>query len=303
MRYCEERGRLSVEGVNLVDERGARIRLKGVSTYWLKPYRQLLNKEAFRTLRDDWKANCLRLPVVPFVYTIKKEWIPEEEAILEQAVSDATELGMYVIIDWHVLGEQDPRVSMNEACAFFDKYAAKYASQGNVLYEICNEPNREGGSWENITEYANKVIPVIRSHDPHAVILCGTPCWSQWVDVAADRPLAQYDNILYSLHFYGATHKQELRDKAVYALEHGAGVFVNEFGLCSASGNGDLDPEEAEEWKKFLDEYGISYICWNLSTVDEAAAILKHECTKLSGWSEDDLSVQGRIVRGWMRGE
>lgn len=302
MDFCKEHGRLHVEGTQLLDKDSKPVRLYGLSTYWLKPYKQLINKEAFRTLRDDWHANCIRLPMSPHIYFVKQENIPESEAILEQAVEDATALGMYVIIDWHVLGEQDPRVSADKAAVFFEKYAAKYADRDNILYEICNEPNREGGSWPNIVEYAERIIPIIRERSPHAVILVGTPCWSQFVDVAADAPLG-YDDLMYSLHFYGATHKQDLRDRAVYALSRELPVFVDEFGLCSATGNGEIDLDEAGQWKKLLDEYGISYICWNLSTCNEASSVLRHECTRVSDWTEEDISLQGSIVRGWMRGE
>lgn len=294
-------GHLHVAGTQLLDEHGRPARLHGLSTYWLTPYRQLLNPDAFRTLRDDWNANCMRFPVFTFAY-YKDQDIAGNNELLEKAVGSATALGMYVIIDWHVLGEQNPLVGVDKAEAFFDRFSAKYADYGNVLYEICNEPNREGGSWENITEYSHRIIHTIRRNSPKSVILVGTPCWSQWVDVAADYPLL-YDNIMYSLHFYGATHKQDLRDKVIYAHNKGLPIFVNEFGLCSASGNGAIDQSEAALWKKLLDEYNISYICWNLSTCNEASSVLVHTCERLSGWTEEDLSEQGRIVRNWMKGE
>lgn len=301
MEFCKEHGKLHVEGTQLMDSGNAPVRLCGVSAYWLTPYKQLLNIDAFRTLRDDWKANCIRFPIPTFIY-YRDVAIEENENLLMQAVEDATSLGMYVIIDWHVLGEQNPLVSLEKAETFFEKFSKMYADRSNILYEICNEPNREGGSWENITEYANRIIPVIRKNSPDAVIMVGTPCWSQWVDVAADAPL-NFDNLMYSLHFYGATHRHELRSKLTYAHEKGLPVFVNEFGLCSASGNGEIDVYEAGEWKRLLDEYNISYICWNLSTCNEASSILKHTCEHVSNWDDDDLSVQGKIVRSWMRGD
>lgn len=300
MNYISEHGRLHVEGTQLLDEHNAPMRLKGLSAYWLAPYRQLLNRDAFRTLRNDWGANCLRFPIATFIY-YRGHDIVESEELLERVVEDATALGMYVIIDWHVLGEQNPLNGADKAEDFFRKYSAKYATYDNILYEICNEPNREGGSWENITAYANRIIPVIRENDPKAVILVGTPCWSQWVDVAADKPL-DIDNIMYSLHFYGATHKQDLRDKAIYAHNKGLPIFVNEFGLCSASGNGDIDREEADEWKKLMDSLNLSYICWNLSTCNEASAVLVHTCERVSDWTDEDISEQGHIVRSWMLG-
>ena len=43
--------------------------------------------------------------------------------------------------------------------------------------------------------------PVIRSHAKNAIIIVGTPNWSQYVDEAADSPLTGYSNIMYALHF------------------------------------------------------------------------------------------------------
>lgn len=301
MGLFTEHGALHVTGTGLFDEHDRPMRLYGLSTYWLTPFRQLLNPDAFRTLRDDWNANCMRFPVFTFVY-YRGHDIIESNGLLEKAVEDATALGMYVIIDWHVLGEQNPLVGVEKAEEFFDRFSERFKDYANVLYEICNEPNREGGTWENITEYAHRIIHVIRRNSPKSVILVGTPCWSQWVDVAADYPLL-YDNIMYSLHFYGATHKQDLRDRVIYAHEKGLPIFVNEFGLCSASGNGEINLSEAGLWKGLLDRYNISYICWNLSTCNEASSVLVHTCERVSDWTDEDISQQGQIVREWMRGE
>jgi len=90
--------------------------------------------------------------------------------------------------------------------------SAEYADYDNVLYEICNEPNG-GTSWSDIKSYAEEVIEVIRSNDKDGIIIVGTPNWSQYVDQAAENPITGYDNIMYTLHFYAATHKDDLRSK------------------------------------------------------------------------------------------
>ncbi len=46
------------------------------------------------------------------------------------------------------------------------------------------------------------VIPVIRENDKDAVIIVGTPTWSQDVDQAAASPISGYKNIMYAFHFY-----------------------------------------------------------------------------------------------------
>lgn len=63
----------------------------------------------------------------------------------------------------------------------------EFADHNNVIYEIRNEPNGSA-TWSDVKSYAQEVIPVIRGNDADAVILIGTPNWSQYVDqVAAIR--------------------------------------------------------------------------------------------------------------------
>lgn len=112
---------------------------------------------------------------------------------------------MYAILDWHVLNERDPNVYKSQALAFFKEMSASVSGYGNVLYEICNEPN--GPAWSSIKSYAVDVIDTIRANDPNSVIIVGTPTWSQDVDTAAADPIAR-SNIMYTLHFYNFTTKE-----------------------------------------------------------------------------------------------
>ena len=111
---------------------------------------------------------------------------------------------------------------------------------------------------------------------------------------AAADPITEYDNIMYTLHFYAATHKDDLRDKMAAALDSGLPVFVTEYGICDASGNGAIDQEQADRWVELMDRYGVSYAAWNLSNKDESSAILKSTCGKTSGFEEGDLSASGQ---------
>ena len=71
---------------------------------------------------------------------------------------------------------------------------------------------RDRTAWDSIKSYAEEVIPVIREQKPDAVILVGTPTWSQEIDKAAASPLT-FDNVMYTLHFYAGTHKDDLRNR------------------------------------------------------------------------------------------
>ncbi len=296
-----EHGTLSVNVTDLVDSGGNKIQLKGMSTHGLAWFPEYVNKDTFEWLRDDWKANCIRLAM----YTDENGGYcsgGDQEQLkskVREGVDIATGLGMYVIIDWHVLSDQDPNKYKDQAKSFFDEMSESYGEQGNVLYEICNEPNGSA-TWESVTAYANEVIPVIRANDPDSVILVGTPTWSQDIDKAAAAPLP-FDNVMYTLHFYAATHTDWLRDRMEQCISNGLPVFVSEFGICDASGNGSVDIGQADQWKELINKYNVSYMCWNLSNKDESSAVIKAGCNELSGWSDDELSDEGKWVRGWMR--
>lgn len=160
------------------------------------------------------------------------------------------------------------------------------------MYEICNEPNGDT-SWDEIKSYSVDVIDRIRMYAPQSIVIVGTPTWSQDVDIASSSPIER-TNLLYSLHFYAATHKEDLQSKMQTALTNGLPVFVSEFGITEASGSGIVDTTSADTWMKLLNENGIGYIYWNLSNKDEACALLRSSCTSLSDWTFDDYSPAGQ---------
>ena len=291
----EVHGKLAVEGTKIVDEGGNPFQLKGVSTHGIAWFPQYVNADAFATIRNDWKANCIRIAMYSdenngYCSGGNKDKLKQ---LVKDGVQYATDLGMYVIIDWHVLGEHDPNVHKDEAKLFFQEMSSLYADYDNVLYEICNEPNGNI-RWLNDKEYAEEIIPVIKANNPDAMIIVGTPTWSQDVDMAAKLPITDYSNILYTIHFYADTHKDDLRRKAKTALSMNLPLFCSEFGICDASGNGHCNEAEANKWIDFFDENDISYCIWNLSNKNESSSLIKSSCGKTSGWSEDDLSQEGK---------
>lgn len=294
-------GALRVEGAYLKDAKGENYQLRGMSTHGIAWFPQYVNQDAFQTLRDDWGANCVRLAMYTDEYGGYCSGGNREELkrLVDSGVSKATELGMYVIVDWHVLNNRDPGVHKAEAIAFFDEMAARWKDHDNVIYEICNEPN-SGATWEGIKAYAEEVIPAIRRHDPDAVIIVGTPTWSQDIDQAAKSPL-EFDNVMYALHFYAGTHGQWLRDRCEACVKQGLPVFVSEFGMCDASGNGANDFGQAEQWMSLMEKYNLSWCCWNLANKNEKSSVLKPECSKVSGWSDGDLSESGLWIREKLR--
>nr|WP_304975036.1 cellulase family glycosylhydrolase [uncultured Acetatifactor sp.] len=292
---AKEPGALSVEGTQLVDEEGNPVQLKGISTHGLAWYPQYVSEACFRQIKEEWGMDVVRLAM----YTAESGGYCTDgnqdalKALVREGVEYATDCGLYVIIDWHILSDGNPNAHLEEAEAFFREMSAEYADYDNVIYEICNEPNG-GVSWAEIKSYAEQVIAAIREKDEDGIILVGTPNWSQQVDQAAADPITGYGNIMYTLHFYAATHKDSLRGAMVQAVADGLPVFVSEYGICDASGNGGIDAAQAAEWVRVMDDCGISYVAWNLSDKAETSAILRNGCGKDSGFVWEDLSDSGR---------
>ena len=297
-----QHGALHVENGKLTDENGNTVQLYGMCTHGIAWFPQYINYDSFRTLRDDWNTNCIRLAMYTAEYGGYCAGGDKEQLkqLVRDGVSYATELGMYVIVDWHILSDYDPNQNKDEAIAFFREMAEVFADNDNVLYEICNEPNG-GTSWDSIKSYAEEVIPVIRAQKPNAVILVGTPTWSQEIDKAAASPLDD-SNVMYTLHFYAGTHKDDLRNRLETCVQNGLPVFVSEFGMCDASGNGANDFVSTTKWLDLLNKYQISFCCWNLANKDESSSVFKASSTALSDWTDDDFNESGRWIRDYFRG-
>ena len=296
-----QHGALHVENGKLTDADGNIVQLYGMSTHGIAWFPQYINYDSFRTLRDDWNTNCIRLAMYTAEYGGYCAGGDKEQLkqLVRDGVSYATELGMYVIVDWHILSDCDPNQNKDEAIAFFREMSEAFADNDNVLYEICNEPN-SGTSWDSIKSYAEEVIPVIQEQKPDAVILVGTPTWSQEIDKAAASPLT-FDNVMYTLHFYAGTHKDDLRNRLETCAQNNLPVFVSEFGMCDASGNGANDFDSTTKWLDLLNKYQISFCCWNLANKDESSSVFKAASTALSDWTDEDFNESGRWIRDYFR--
>lgn len=292
-------GALRVNGTELCDAEGNPVQLRGVSTHGISWYPEYVNDKAVAFMHQKWGINVLRIAL----YTTGTGGYCVTDEASQQVQKDTIDIGvqaakandMYVIIDWHILEDNNPNRYIGRSGNFFREISEKYKDYDNVIYEICNEPSGDT-TWENIKSYAQEIIPIIRENDEDAVIIVGTPNWSQDVDVAAADPIRDMGNIMYALHFYAGTHKQELREKAEKAMDAGLPIFVSEFGICDASGNGTNDTAEADNWMKWMNEKMISCVQWNLSNKDEASSLIQKSSQKTTDWKDEDLSDSGK----WM---
>lgn len=291
-------GYLSVEGTNLVDEKGQKVVLRGVSLHGLTWFPDFIDDGHFKQLSQEWGCNVIRLPLYTDMYLDAKD---ESTTLVKSGIDYAIENDMYVIVDWHILEDSDPNIRLNYALEFFEDITVSYPDCSNIIFEICNEPNGNT-SWSDIYNYADKVIPAIRKNSPTSLIIVGTPDYDKDLIAACRKPLP-YDNIMYSLHFYTSTHGEDLQAELLEALERGLPVFVSECGLSQASGDGDTNFVSAAKWFNILGEYGISYTIWSFSNKDEASAMFYPDYDPQYPFSDENLTSVGCFARSLILGE
>jgi endoglucanase len=294
----EKHGRLQVSGNKIVGAHGGHVSLAGVSFGWSQwDAARFYNAGAVKTLADDWQAGIVRAALG--IHRTGYLSAPEENearvvAVIEAAIAN----GLYVIIDWHDHHAHDhPEL----AVAFFERMARAYGDKPNVIYELFNEPLRDVSWPRDVKPYAERVISAIRAIDPDNLILVGSPSWSQDVDVAAKDPIDD-PNVAYALHFYAGTHKDWLRNKALAALNAGVALFVSEWGVCNADGDGPIARESVDEWLAFMRKHKLSHCAWSVGDKRETCTMLLPIAPSDGNWSEEHLSESGKIVRGIVRG-
>ena len=312
-------GQLSVDGINMVDQNGDIVQLKGMSSYGINACAQFFNEEIVKTLAEDWGCTVLRLAMT--TNGNSDDYIRDPDKYFNEMceyINYCIGQGIYVIVDWHILYDGDPNEFKAESVDFFSRISALYGDQPNIIYEICNEPNgmrfdddTAPVDWSNtVKPYAEEVVAAIRANDPDNIIIIGTPTWSQDVDIASSDPVSG-TNLMYTCHFYAGSHGQELRDKIVAANNNGCAVFVTEWGTTNDSGKGQLFIDETTEWINFLNENNISWCNWSIGGSDtEASNALKFKSSiltieeKYAGhWPDEFITPSGLFVRDLILGE
>lgn len=291
-RGVSENGHLQVIGTQLCNEAGEAVVLRGMSSHGIQWFPQFLSRDIIKSTSDRG-ANLFRVAM----YTDEGGYIsnPSMKQRLIDTVDTAISLDMYAIIDWHILHDGNPNTYKEQAKAFFTEMAQRYKDNPAVIYEICNEPNGNVSWSKDVKPYAEEIIETIRAIDPSAVILVGSPTWSQDLHEVAKDPI-KVDNIMYTCHFYAGTHTGWLRDRISSAMQQGLPVFVSEWGTSDASGSGGVYLDEAQRWIDFMNQNNISWANWSLCDKNESSAAIKPGANVSKGIADGDLSESGKFV-------
>jgi endoglucanase len=259
-----------------------------------------LTEASLDALAYDWGADVLRISL--YVQEGGYETDPAGfTAQVNRLIEEATERGMYALVDWHQLTPGDPNYNLSRAKTFFSAIANQHKNKNNIIYDICNEPN-SGATWAKIKTYADQMIPHIRAIDNDAVILVGTHGWSTFglsgdgslQDVLNNR--LQFPNVMYTFHFYARDHRTAYLNQLNTASDQ-LPVFVTEFGTQEASGDGPNDFAMAQQFIDLMRNKKISWTNWNYSDDFRTGAVWQTGTCSNGPWTTARLKEAGAWVR------
>ncbi len=286
-------GLLKVSGEKIINENKEAVSFAGMSFFWSNDGWE--GEKFYEESTVDYLVERWNTKIVRAAMAIDKQggYVENPNGTLakaEKVIDAAIKNDIYVIVDFHSHHAEDYE---EYAHSFFDSISRKYGHSDHIIYEIYNEPLNV--SWDTILKpYSERVIKTIRKNDPNNLILVGTPNWSQDVDRVIGNEIEDI-NVAYVLHFYAATHKDDLRMKAQKAIDNGVPLFVSEWGSIEASGDGEIDEKSVREWMGFLSENKLSHCNWSVCDKDEGASIFKAKSGVHQNYDEW-LSESGKFV-------
>jgi endoglucanase len=287
--------RLKVVGSQILNNQNVPAQLRGISLSWsVWGGRKYYTPEIVKWLKSDFNVSLLRISmaVEPDSGYLKDP--AGQEQLITKTINAAIKQGLYVLIDWH---DHHANKNVEKSKFFFDRMSKRYAGVPNVIYEIWNEPEKI--DWYTIKSYAEEVIAVIRKNDKQNIIVVGSPSWDQDVDVAAKDPIKSSSNVAYSFHFYASDpgHQQALMAKADAAIQLKLPLFVTEWGVGEANGDGEFNLAKTEKWLKWMEANKLSWANWNITDKKETTAILASGASVKGNWAASDLTPAGAYIR------
>jgi aryl-phospho-beta-D-glucosidase BglC (GH1 family) len=228
-----------------------------------------------------WGANLVRFPVHPTAW--RERGAEAYLALLDQGVAWAGELGLYVVIDWHSIGNlrtelyQNPmyHTTRQETHAFWRTVAARYKDNPTVaFFELFNEPTVMGGklgtcTWPEWKAMNEEMISIIRSGGAETIPLVAGFNWAYDLTEVATQPI-EAEGIAYVSHPYPMKREKPWEDKWTADWGYVAKkypVMLTEIGFCGPDDKGAHVPVISDESygdaiTAYADANGISYVVW-----------------------------------------
>ena len=276
-------GWIRVKGNKFVDSRGKEIVFRGLcfadavdidrAGHW---------DSIFFNEAKNWGANIVRFALHPS--SIRNNGWDETLEVLDRGVALAKKAGLYVIMDWHSIGNlkdelfTDTRnyvTTQEETFRFWRDVAKRYKDEPTVaMYELFNEPTVSGRTlgtctWDEWKALCERLIDAIREQNPKALCLVAGFNWAYDLTEVIASPVNR-ENIGYVSHPYPMKREEPWPEKWDADFGHVAKtypVICTEVGYCLADERGAHVPVIAtdnygEVITKYFEERGISFTAW-----------------------------------------
>ena len=201
--------RLHLDGVDLSDDGGRLVKLRGVNVCSFEFDREGTNwNTAIPALADPtrWNANVVRMPV-------NQEWFLTDDDYVtrvETHIDEAARAGLYVIlvVQWERGERTEPYTDNilraptfgfgNTTEAFWHRASGRFANRTNLLFDVINEPHDT--PFETLHTLMQRMVDRIATRAPDQLIIVGGPDWAHSVEPWSARPLT--GNVIYAAHQY-----------------------------------------------------------------------------------------------------
>lgn len=238
------------------------------------------NREYFEAIKS-WGANIVRFPVHPTAWRTrgKTNYIK----LLDEGVQWATELGLYVNIDWHSIGNLRTEMyqsmmyetTRKETYEFWRTMSSHYKGNATVaFFELFNEPTVMNGqlgicTWQDWKQMNEEMILIIRANGSKAIPLVAGFNWAYELTPVASDPV-NAEGIAYVSHPYPMKRPKPWEPKWTEDWGFAAKkypVMLTEIGFCGADERGAHVPVISDESygdaiTKYCNDNGISYSVW-----------------------------------------
>lgn len=274
--------RIAVSGNKFINEAGQTIQFKGYSSS--DPDKLVYNGKWNQGYFDEmkaWGANLVRFPIHPAAW--RKHGKNAYLSLVDQGVAYAKNAGMYVIIDWHSIGNlkselfqaENYETTKKETFEFWRAMAIRYKDNPTVaFFELYNEPTVFNGqlgtcTWAEWKALNEEMITIIRAHGCKAIPLVAGFNWAYDLTPVKDNPI-NAAGVAYVSHPYPQKREKPWEDKWTADWGFVADkypVILTEIGFCGADDIGAHIPVISDEsygdaMMAYCKKTGISFVAW-----------------------------------------
>jgi len=233
------------------------------------------NKKHFENIKQ-LGTMFIRIPVHPVAW---RERSPAKYLVLlDSAASWCTDLGMYITIDWHSIGNlkmelfQDPmyNTTQKETFEFWQTIARHFNGNNTVaFYELFNEPTTYRGqlgnvSWADWKKLNEDIIHLIRSFDTETIPLVAGMDWAYDLTPLREEPINAV-GIGYVSHPYPWKRQEPWPPKWEEDFGFAASnypILATEIGFGIRPGDSIGANHYAYQIIKYLEGRGIGWNAW-----------------------------------------